>query len=517
MNKLLNTRSGAHWERIGVKHHHGIVAPLLSIRSKKSCGVGEYTDLIPLIQWCKEIGFDIIQLLPINDTGVHTSPYAAISAFALNPIHLGLAELPNINNYPTLLRRIAELQSQTHTKRVDFKAVHKRKERFLREYYRLEGHKILETEAFRHFKNTHDWLMDYALYKSVKEKLHWKPSKYWEFEPKIQDYKEDVDYHCVIQFLCFGQMHLVSQLAEQNGVFLMGDIPILIGSESVDVWKHPEYFNLDYSAGAPPDMFSKIGQKWGFPTYNWETIEKDQYNWWRKRLQVASLFFHIYRIDHIVGFFRIWTVPKRLSGLHGFFVPDESLKWLEQGDKNLSMMLQATNMFPIGEDLGQIPENVRDCLKKLGIPGMKIVRWERYWDKDRSFIPFDQYPVLSMTTLTTHDMEPMTVWWHKHPEDAQELCKRLGWNYNPALTDDQHRQLILESHRTPSLFHINLLQEYLSLYPELRWPNPEDERINLPGTITPKNWTIRTRPYIEEIIGHEPLKQDMEPMSKQMF
>jgi 4-alpha-glucanotransferase len=508
-NKLLNSQSGNHWERIGVRHHHGIVAPLFCLRSHSSCGIGEYTDLLPLIDWCTEIGFDIIQLLPINDTGIHTSPYAAISAFALNPIHLGLASLPNISNHPTLLKRITDLQELTKTNRVDYKLVHKKREKFLREYYRLEGQNIEKTQAYQQFITQHDWLPDFALFKSIKEKTQWKPCKYWDNVILSQDYTNDVRYHSFVQYLCFSQMHRIEEIALQKGVLLMGDIPILIGGESADVWKHPNYFNLEYSAGAPPDMFAKNGQKWGFPTYNWKEIENDNYEWWKKRLKVASLFFDVYRIDHIVGFFRIWTVPKRLSGLHGFYVPDDAQEWLALGDKNLSMMLHATEMFPIGEDLGQIPPNVRESLKRLGIPGMKIVRWERNWDVDGSFIPFDQYPNLSMTTLTTHDMEPMNVWWEEKPEEARELCRRLGWEYTPKLTEEKHKQLLIESHRTPSLFHINLLQEYLSLFPELGWADPLEERINTPGTVTSKNWSIRTRPWLEDIVAHEGLRATM--------
>lgn len=511
--KLLNSLSGPLWERIGIRHHHGIVAPLFCLRSKNSCGIGEYTDLLPLIKWCTEIGFDIIQLLPINDTGIHPSPYAALSAFALNPVFLGLTYLPNVSNHPELLKRIAELQEMTKSKRVDYKTVYRKKNLFLRLYYVLEGKAIIESKEFYNFTCKHDWLNGFALFKVLKEKNKWIPFKEWKPNPDPELYKEEMMYHKFVQFLCFEQMHQIEQIALENGVLLMGDIPILIGRESADVWEHSNLFHLQYSAGAPPDAFAKNGQIWGFPIYNWNEIEKQNYKWWKKRLEVASLFFDVYRIDHIVGFFRIWAVPKNMMGRDGFYIPLDHDTWLDLGKQNLTMMLGASDMFPIGEDLGMIPANVHTCLKELGIPGMKIMRWERSWVGDNPYIPFDQYPELSMTTVTTHDMEPLIIWWKNNPEEVETFCKFMGWEYSKELSEEMHKQILLESHRTTSLFHINLLQEYLSLFPELRWSNPRDEQINTPGTISTQNWSNRLRPWLEEMTAHEGLGDVMKEMS----
>lgn len=511
--KLLASPSGEHWKRIGFNPRHGFVAPLFCLRSKKSCGIGEYTDLLPLIDWCKQIGFSIIQLLPINDTAIHTSPYAAISAFALNPIHLGLASLPSVNKHPALVKQIEALQKMTTTPRVDYPPLHKKREKFLRSYYKLEGERIKRAKKYKEFLKEHEWLEGHALFKTIKEKTGWKSIKEWPKDIDPDDYRDEIAYHNFVQFLCFQQMHHIEEIAWKKGVLLMGDIPILIGRESAEVWQHPKLFKLQYAAGAPPDLFAKDGQNWGFPIYNWQELEKTDYHWWRRRLEVASLFFDIYRIDHVIGFYRIWAIPKGLLGRKGHYIPDHSRTWLMRGKKNISMMLDSTLMFPIGEDLGFIPENVFKSLRDFGIPGMKIMRWERNWKGDKSFIPFKKYGELSMTTVTTHDMEPLVVWWKRKPDEAKEFCRFAGWEYEPKLSLEKHEEFLLMSHRTPSLFRINMIQEYLSLVPELAWSNPEQDRVNTPGTVSPMNWSNRLRPWIEELVKSRKLKTIMKKMS----
>lgn len=515
--KLLQSSTQSHWERIGIKHHHGFATPLFCLISEQSCGIGEYTDLIPLIKWCKEIGFDIIQLLPINDTGISSSPYAAISAFALNPIHLSLDSLPRVKRHKDLMIRMAELRTFNKTERVDYASVYRKKEFFLREYFAKEGPEITQSAHFKEFQEKHNWLPGFALFKALKIKYNWALCKDWPKNPNPKDHEDEILYHSFVQYLCFTQMHGVDDIAINSGVLLTGDIPISIGYESADVWLYPELFDLNYSAGAPPDAFSADGQEWGVPIYNWQEMEKQDYSWWKKRLQVTSLFFDAYRIDHIVGFYRIWAVPRGCNCKEGNYMPNNPEAWLQLGEKNMQMMLEATEMFPIAEDLGHIPKNVTKSLKDMGIPGMKIMRWERYWDDDHSYIPFDQYPALAMTTVTTHDMEPLYIWWERHPEDAKAFCRLMSWDYEPELSEQRHKQILLANHRLPCLFHINLMQEYLSLFPELSRENPADDRINLPGTVSPLNWTAKLRPTIEEFTSHEGLKKAMQEMSGKLL
>ena len=508
VQNLTNSATGSQWKTIGIKNHHGIALPLFSLHSNKSCGIGEYLDLIPLIDWCQSIGFDVIQLLPLNDTGLETSPYSALSAYALNPIFLSLSQLPGGEETSSLKRQITELQIVTNrTQRVDYKSVQQRKDFFLREYYRLHGANITNQEDFKKFTKDNDfWLPQYALFKSIKIQQGWSS---WEQWPVFDPPPSDVNYHIFIQYLCFKQFASVKKHAEEKGVFLKGDIPILINRESADAWHHRNFFLLDLAAGAPPDMYSQEGQKWGFPLYNWDALASENYRWWIERLTVAANLYHIYRIDHIVGFFRIWAIPLSRPARDGHFVPEDRSTWIKHGETIMKVMVENSSMLPIGEDLGTVPPEVRVSLRNLGICGTKVMRWERRWEGDKSFIDPKEYIAESMTTVSTHDSETLEMWWKNQSEEAKLYANSVGWTYTPTLSKKQRFDILNSSHKSGSLFHINLLQEYLALFPEMVWPNPEDERINLPGVISDKNWSYRFLPSIEQIVSNEKLKQDM--------
>jgi 4-alpha-glucanotransferase len=262
---------------------------------------------------------------------------------------------------------------------------------------------------------------------------------------------------------------------------------------------------MELSAGAPPDQYSDDGQNWGFPLYNWDEMERDGFKWWMERLSVAANFYHIYRLDHVVGFYRIWGIAKGEKSKNGRFIPEDKELWIPQGEKILSAMLENSPMLPIGEDLGNIPDEVRVSLQRLGICGTKVMRWERNWKGDKKFIPLDAYPPLSMTTVSTHDSTPLSLWWIQSPDESKEYALEKGWDYITPLHSDQHFAILYDSHHTTSLFHINLLGEYLAFFPDLVWPSLEDERINTPGIVSDENWTYRFRPSLEQIIGDIPL------------
>jgi 4-alpha-glucanotransferase len=504
------------WNAIGINHHHGINIPLFSLRSKKSCGIGEFPDLIPLFSWCREAGFDVVQLLPLNDTGKETSPYSALSAFALNPMHLGLASLPYLDRFPDLQSKLAPMQAMSKSKIIHYPEVYEARRSFLQEYFNAAYALFISDPDYQHFLKNNSWLKGYALFKALKESKYWQSWEQWpeelrdpkrdDFQQLIHKYQREIDYHSFVQHLCFQQLEKVKIAAEQEGVFLKGDIPILINRESADVWLHRHLFHLEYSAGAPPDFYNSEGQNWGFPIYNWEEHIKQNYRWWRQRLKVASHFYHIYRIDHVVGFFRIWAIPKGKPGREGKFIPEERSSWIPQGEKILRMMLEESVMLPIGEDLGSIPPLVRTCLTGLGICGTKVMRWERMWEEDKRFIKPEDYPVASMTTVSTHDSETLQLWWMKNIYEIKDFCKYKGWSFTYDLLRSRHREILWDSHHSASLFHINLLQEYFPLIPGLSWLDAEDERINVPGIVSNKNWTYRFRPYVEEIIANNQLK-----------
>lgn len=515
--KLLASPAGFQWKKVAIRSHHGIVIPLFSLHSQSSCGIGEYPDLIPVINWCSELGFEVIQLLPLNDTGLETSPYSALSAFALNPIHLGLSQLPFIETNTDLKMKVQELQTNT-LQRVDYKNIQNKKDAFLRNYFRLYGPQITAQSDYQRFQEEQRyWLQDYAVFKAIKIFQKWKNWEEWPmefqkptplfFQHLPDELAKEAEYHQFVQFLCFQQFKKVKLHAENEHIYLKGDIPILINRESADVWRHPELFSLEFAAGAPPDMYSKEGQKWGFPLYQWDVLATENYRWWIERLRTAENFYDLYRIDHIVGFFRIWAIPLKLPAKLGHFEPVDEKKWIPQGEGIMRVMLANSPMLPIGEDLGTVPPEVRQCLRRLGICGTKVMRWERDWHGDQSFINPNNYIPESMTTVSTHDSETLKQWWKNQPKEATLFAKSQGWNYTPELAPAQQFAILLASHRSGSLFHINLLQEYLALIPNMTWPNLEDERINVPGLISDKNWSYRFRPSVEEIIENRELKQ----------
>lgn len=511
---LLASPAQNQWQKIAIGHHHGVVIPLFSLHTKNSCGIGEFPDLIPIIQWCRNAGFDVVQLLPLNDTGYETSPYSALSAFALNPFHVGLSHLPYLEKDPALAKRITDLQQQTlETQRVDYRAIQAKREDFLRIYYQNYGSIFEDQKNYLDFRKAQDyWLHDYAVFKALKVILDWKSWEEWPLEYRYttlnipKEVEEEAQFHIFIQFLCFQQFEQVKKVADDEDVKLKGDIPILINRESADVWRRPEQFSLEFAAGAPPDLYSSEGQKWGFPLYRWDVHQADNYRWWIERLRTASNLYHIYRIDHIVGFFRIWTIPLDHPAKMGRFTPENESQWIPQGEQIMKIMLENCPMLPIGEDLGIVPIEVRECLKQLGICGTKVMRWERDWHGDQSFTDPKLYPAESMTTVSTHDSDTLKLWWRNFPHEAEFYAKSQGWHYHPELSNAQQFAILLHSHRSGSLFHINLLQEYLAMVPKMTWPNPEDERINFPGIISDRNWSYRFRPSVEEIAGNEKLK-----------
>lgn len=507
---LLGTPAGLNWQNTAIKNHHGINTPIFSLRSEQSSGIGEYLDLIPLISWIKEIGFDVLQLLPINDTGLDTSPYNAISSKALHPIYISLKSLPNIHNYPELIGRFSEFQELNSLPRVDYISVLNKKESFLRYYFDNEFDTISKTATYKEFVEKNPWLQAYALFKYFKSHYKWKSWQDWPLDFSLDHDPKNLQFHYFVQYLCFMQMLEVKEFAKKNGVLLKGDIPILINPDSADVWYSPQLFDLSHSAGAPPDMYCEQGQNWGFPLYNYSELAKDHFKWWRERLHVATQLYDLYRLDHIVGFYRIWAINRGDLAINGKFLPSNEEEWIPLGENLLKILLEsASTMLPIGEDLGVIPDAVRESMKRLGICGTKMMRWERKWKEDSSYINSKDYDPISMTTVSTHDSETLILWWQNCPQEAKEYAKYKGWEYNIPLSKEAHIAILKESHQSGSLFHINLLQEYTSIFPELSWENPEDERINIPGVVTSRNWTFRYKSDINAIIQHTGLKNIM--------
>jgi 4-alpha-glucanotransferase len=524
MTFSIPTKSSKHWKKIGAHHHHGICVPLFFLKTHKSEGIGEYSDLLPLIDWCKSIGFDTIQLLPLNDTCQDSSPYNALSSFALHPVYLNLLSLPNFKKYLDLVKEVTSLIKLNNQKKIDYPLVANKKENILSLYLDREYANLIQNKDFSDFLlKEQSWLEPYGLFKSLKKVF---PQAFWQWPKELRNFtsarqhslSKGLDKHIkkefLKQFFCFQQLKMAKDHATENNILLKGDLPILIRKDSSDVWNAPYLFNTKLDVGSPPDQYSPEGQNWGFPLYNWKEHFNNNYSWWKHRLRLAENFYHLFRMDHIAGLFRLWTIPKGEKPHKGFYLPKKEEEWEILGNQILNKFLDISDLLPIGEDLGTVPPCTRDTMKTLGICGTKVVRWEQDWEK-KEFIPLKDYPLLSLTCLSTHDSETLAQWWKNSPEESKQFANLYFIDWKPSLCKETRLSLLKLSHESNSLFHINLLSEYLALFPELSRDNPKDERINIPGTISKENWTCRMKTPLEELTKHNDLHNLMTTLCNQ--
>jgi len=340
-SEVFTIRNDEHFTRtIPAWKGAGVAIPVFSLRSEEGFGIGEFKDLKRMVDWAKRTGQHIIQTLPINDTILyHTNydsyPYNAVSVYALHPIYLHLEDVGTLKtkkqkDYFTAKKQ--ELNAKTFA---DYQHVMNAKWEYFKAVYPHESKKIFATDDYKSFFEANkEWLVPYAAFSYLRD-LNGTPefAKWLQFTKYDKAEVDDLSspdkphYHDIAIFY-FLQYHLHKQLigvhdyARENGIAIKGDIPIGVSPKSVDTWVDPELFNSNVQAGAPPDDFSATGQNWGFPTYNWELMEEDGYQWWRKRFQKLAEYFDAYRIDHILGFFRIWEIPvDAVWGLTGSFHP----------------------------------------------------------------------------------------------------------------------------------------------------------------------------------------------------
>ncbi|MCE9106686.1 4-alpha-glucanotransferase [Bacteroides pyogenes] len=318
----------------------GTAVPLFSLRSEQSFGVGDFGDLERLTDWAVSTNQKIIQILPINDTTMtHTwtdsYPYNSISIYALHPMYADISRMGKLKDKEAAAAFEKKQQELNSLNSVDYEAVNRNKWGFFRLIFAQEGEKTLRSRAFEaFFESNKEWLLPYAAFSYLRDKYGTPDFRQWPrhavFEPEEiaamcrpdSGIYPEIAIHYFVQYHLHRQLTRATEYARRNGVVLKGDIPIGISRNSVEAWTEPHYFNMNGQAGAPPDDFSQNGQNWGFPTYNWEAMEKDGYAWWMKRFRKMAEYFDAYRIDHILGFFRIWEIPMHaVHGLLGRFVP----------------------------------------------------------------------------------------------------------------------------------------------------------------------------------------------------
>ena len=315
----------------------GVAIPVFSLRSESSFGVGEFNDIRLMVDWATATGQSIIQILPINDTTMTNTwqdsyPYNANSTFALHPQFLHLPLVGKLKDKAQMERFEALGKELNALPNVDYERVNRAKAEYLHLIFEQEGQKTLASKEFKAFMEANEeWLRPYAIFCALRDEKGTPDFSQWGSMAKYtkakatkyeKEHAEAVAYNYFVQYHLSKQLREVRDYAHAHGVVLKGDIPIGISRTSVDAWVYPELFNMDSSAGAPPDDFSVMGQNWGFPTYNWAKMAEDGYRWWKARFVKMAEYFDAYRIDHILGFFRIWEIPlDAVNALLGRFNP----------------------------------------------------------------------------------------------------------------------------------------------------------------------------------------------------
>ncbi|MDX9784465.1 MAG: 4-alpha-glucanotransferase [Spirochaetia bacterium] len=685
----------------------GFALPLLSLNTAEAA-CGEFPDILRMAALAQSWGMNLLQILPVNDTGFETSPYSALSAFALNPIYLRITELPELNTAavkdgisgkkpasPTAFiddsePALRDIISRTveRAEALVCNATQWAEQEGGVPYERILEEKLSILESLWNFLfssqrareihgeldrwvDSRTWSKAYTCFVELKRRNSRKP--WWEWsenqnpdEAAIQRLWNDpafarsLRFHAWIQMRAEEQFSKACREAAGLGVDVMGDIPILLNMDSAEVWQSRQLFDLEYIAGAPPDMYSQLGQNWGFPLYRWDLLEKQDYSFWKERLRSADQFYSLFRIDHVLGFFRIWAVDAHeADGFLGHFRPEypilyheldalgfdtgrirwlskphvsesffaeafeglpselankisetlfqridneplflfspqvrggkdivssvrailqgsaagqnasavfqkaadrcserllaawrdrtlleissghyvpawefrttkawkslgeeerqklegllllrrsESMAlWERNGAKILKNLIDSVQMQACAEDLGAVPPCVPAVLSRLGIPGLRVLRWHRAWDKEGApYIALAEYPEDSVACISVHDSSNLRQWWEEEA-DRQALWDMLGPKTaaNPAppsLSAEDAYALLRGFSAVNSRILVHPLQDLLAAHERFREANPAKERINVPGTTGGSNWRYRMKPRLEALL-----------------
>ena len=491
----------------------GTVIPIFSLRSEGSFGVGDFGDLQKMIDWCAKTRQRVLQVLPINDTNMtytwqDSYPYNSISIYALHPQYTDFRQLPPLKDKERKAYYEALQKELNALPQIDYERMNNAKLAYLRELFAQEGSKMMKTEAFKtFFEQNKDWLVPYAAFCHYRDMYGTASFTEWPdhktFTEKEREsmsktttkiYKE-VAFWYFVQFNLDQQMRAAHAYARKQRVILKGDIPIGISRDGVEAWVEPKYFNLNGQAGAPPDAFSADGQNWGFPTYNWDVMLADGCQWWVRRFRKMAEYFDAYRIDHVLGFFRIWEIPMpHKSGLMGQFSPalgmsveeiaaygvefneglflvdhkrsdrwhpriavqyQEAYAQLSEDQKYHFNQLyndyfyRRNNQFWYTEAMKKLPKLTQAtrmlvCAEDLGmVPDcvpwvmneLRILSLEiQSMPKDPTtrFGHLSRNPYRSVDTISTHDMATLRQWWDEDEERTQNYFNTMLYRGGPA-------------------------------------------------------------------------------------
>jgi len=530
----------------------GILAPLFALRSGNDLGVGDIGCLRELVDWAAAAGFRLVQLLPINETGADNSPYMAVSSAALEPGTLELApdRVPGLTQEALDEELEKENLAELRSGAVAYSKVKPLKLRLLERAFENFSRTDLSknTRRARIYRQwmagQAEWLDGYGLFRVLMDEN--RVGEQWDLWPEQQRtlasarqwldqqpagvrkrFEKRVRFYKWVQWVAFAQWEEMRAYAEGRGVWLMGDVPFGVSYYSSDVFSDPQIFDLQWSGGAPPEpayrddpFVAKWGQNWGVPLYRWDRMRANNFRWWRRRVRLTRNIFHLFRIDHVLGFYRIYGFPwrpqkngeyitltheearTRTGGkLPRFFPHDDVTEkhrdWNRaDGEEFLRALLEETGEYRlIGEDLGVVPPYVRPSLTGMGIAGFKIPIWEPKWDG--WLIDGADYQRLSVTTYATHDHEPLRAWWdHRyHATRAEGQDRASAWDQMVKLTAFAHMHM-REPEPWSGTLHLALLQ---ALFRSNSWIAVcmitdlfgTDQRFNVPGAVAESNWSER--------------------------
>lgn len=485
------------------KKHTGTLFPVFAMRHKKDWGIGDIRSMTLWFDALKALELDLLQVLPMNEMPPGVScPYTALSAFALDPVYISVEDLPELKEAAELAAEIRSRPVQAAIRRlraargVLYDEVRHLKFGTLWKLYTWfhQNHILKDTAPAAEFRafcraNAY-WLDDYAVFRRLKDTHDWTSWTHWERPLRAREdaalgelhrrEENQIVFFKYLQWCVQRQWTAAKKRAGELGIRLLGDLPFMVNQESADVWSRQAEFDLDREIGAPPDAFSETGQRWGLPAYNWHAVEANNFEWWRSKVRKASEFYDMFRIDHMVGFFRTWVIPRDVSQRPDFDIKDEHGQ-RGRGRRFLEAVASASHMLPVAEDLGVIPPYVREVLQELNIPGYKVMRWEK--EKDGNYTDPARYAPVSLATSSTHDNEPLADWWDTVDHAEKLLFWRLvsGEHGAPPPYPKAHRKALASLLGAGSRIVILPVQDIVGL----------KDRVNTPGTLGDHNWTWR--------------------------
>lgn len=487
----------------------GVLVPLFSCPSRASWGIGDIGDIAPLAAWLASAGQRVLQLLPMNEMAPgQQSPYSATSALAIDPIYVDVAGVPDFAAAGGEAALDAEvrsaLASARRSARVEYAQVRAAKQPALR----LSFERFLDAEWSRDTARAAElrrfvaaqawWVDDYALFRALHGRAGGQAWTAWpdalrrrEGEALDRARRElagEILQHEYLQWIADTQWRAARAAAHARRVALFGDLPFMVGRDSADVWARQPQFRLDASVGVPPDAFSASGQDWGMPVYRWDAVAADGFRWLRDRARRSADLYDGYRVDHLVGFYR--TYGRSKPGGEPFFTPAGEGEQTALGERVVAILREPGPEI-IAEDLGTVPDFVRASLRRLGVPGYRVLRWERRWNEaGRPFIDPAEYPPTSVATSGTHDTEPLAVWWETAPAEERREVARLETVRRLAGDRDLSRRPF-----TPAVRDVLLEALFASGSDLLLLPAGDvfgwRDRINEPATTSAANWTWR--------------------------